>query len=268
MTMGARIMKIWDNRPSASMAVAIIALVIAASGTAIAAGHLANGDKLIATHSLSGNRLRNHTVGGSQINLKTLGKVPAAANADNATTAAHATNADHATLADSATNATNAARATNADHATLADNATNAMHATNADHATSADSAPFVTTLPSHQTLRGVWDLLYAANATFTQSGDTFPFVLASAPSGDVIPSAGPNPDPAGCPGSASNPEAASGHLCVYVTGASNIDTPEICDPTKDICGGMPSRFGFFLQASPATATSSGHMVGTWAVTG
>jgi hypothetical protein len=56
---GFLVTKIWGSRPSASMVVAVLALVIAASGTAMAAGHLVNGDKLIAQHSLSGNRLRN-----------------------------------------------------------------------------------------------------------------------------------------------------------------------------------------------------------------
>jgi hypothetical protein len=88
--------KVFRRTPSASMIVAILALVVAASGTAVAASALVNGDKLIKKHSLSGNRLRNHTITGTQVNLKQLGKVPSAANAD------------HATLADTATTATNA----------------------------------------------------------------------------------------------------------------------------------------------------------------
>jgi hypothetical protein len=79
----------------------VTALVFAASGTAAAAG-LLSGDKLIKKHSLSGNRLRNHTITGTQINMNKLGKVPSAKNAD------------HATLADTATNATSATNATKA----------------------------------------------------------------------------------------------------------------------------------------------------------
>jgi hypothetical protein len=90
------------------MVVAIIALVVALSGTAIAASKLISGDKLIKKQSLSGNRLRNHTITGQQVNLATLGKVPSAANAD------HASNADRVTNATSAINATNAANAGNA----------------------------------------------------------------------------------------------------------------------------------------------------------
>lgn len=72
------------------MVVAIIALVVAASGTAVAATKLVNGNKLIKKHSLSGNRLINKTLTGSQINLKKLGTVP---NATKAGTAGSATTA-------------------------------------------------------------------------------------------------------------------------------------------------------------------------------
>ena len=93
---------VFRRRPSASMVVAIIALVLAASGTAIAAGKLVNGDKLIKKGTLSGNRLRRHTLTGTQINLKKLGTVPSAKNAANATNATNATNAINATTAGNA----------------------------------------------------------------------------------------------------------------------------------------------------------------------
>ena len=52
------------------MVVAVIALVVAASGTAVAADHLVAGDSLIKKGSLSGNRLRDHTLTGLQIKLE------------------------------------------------------------------------------------------------------------------------------------------------------------------------------------------------------
>lgn len=85
------------RRPSAAMVVAIVALIVAMSGTAVAASSLVNGDTMIKKNSLSGNRLRNGSVTGSKIKVSTLGTVP---------------NASHASTADSATNATNAANAT------------------------------------------------------------------------------------------------------------------------------------------------------------
>jgi hypothetical protein len=74
--------RVLSHRPSPAMIVAVIALVVAASGTAIAAGSLVSGDSLIKQRSLSGNRLRNHTLTGKQINLAKLGKVPSAHTAD------------------------------------------------------------------------------------------------------------------------------------------------------------------------------------------
>jgi hypothetical protein len=108
--------QVTNRRPSGPMAVAVVALIVALSGTAVAASRLLGGDKLIKVHSLSGNRLRNHTVTGRQIKLSTLGTVPRARHADDAT---------HAQTADSAATATSAASATNANHAATADSATN-----------------------------------------------------------------------------------------------------------------------------------------------
>jgi hypothetical protein len=60
------------RRPSAALVVAIIALVLAASGTAVATSRLVNGDSLIRKHSLSGDRLRNQTITARQIKLSSL----------------------------------------------------------------------------------------------------------------------------------------------------------------------------------------------------
>lgn len=66
------------------MVVAIIALVVAASGTAVAASRLVNGDSLIKRDSLSGNRLKNGSVTGTKIKVSSLGEVPSAKIAANA----------------------------------------------------------------------------------------------------------------------------------------------------------------------------------------
>lgn len=56
------------KRPTAASVIAVAALVCAMSGTAVAGSAvLHNGDKLIAKHTLSGNRLRNHTLTATQI---------------------------------------------------------------------------------------------------------------------------------------------------------------------------------------------------------
>jgi hypothetical protein len=105
------------GRPSASMVVAVAALVAATAGTAVAVTAAVNGDTLIKKGTLSGNRLRNDSVTGKQIKESKLGTVPSAkvaATAGSATTAGTATNATHATNATSATSATSATNATNA----------------------------------------------------------------------------------------------------------------------------------------------------------
>jgi hypothetical protein len=55
------------RKPSAATVVAVGALVCAMSGTAVAANGLQKGDNLIKKHSLSGNRLRAHTVTAGQL---------------------------------------------------------------------------------------------------------------------------------------------------------------------------------------------------------
>jgi hypothetical protein len=70
--------------PSPAMIVALVALVFAMSGTAVAASKLVSGDKLIKKASLSGNRLKKDTVTGAKIKESTLGKVPSATTADTA----------------------------------------------------------------------------------------------------------------------------------------------------------------------------------------
>jgi hypothetical protein len=74
------------------MIVALIALLIALSGTAVAASGLINGSK-IKNGTITGQKLKKHTLTGTQINLAKLGTVPSAAAADHAASAGTATTA-------------------------------------------------------------------------------------------------------------------------------------------------------------------------------
>lgn len=112
-----------QRRPPASMVVSLVALVVAMSGTAVAAGKLVSGDKLIRKGTLSGNRLRRHTLTGTQINVKKLGTVPRAKQATSAGSAGYAARAGSAASAASASTAANATNAANAANATNAANA-------------------------------------------------------------------------------------------------------------------------------------------------
>jgi tail collar domain len=89
----------WGRKPSAALVVAVVALAVALSGTAIAASGRVSGDKLIKKGSLSGNRLRSHTLTGKQVNVAKLGKVRSAAEADIAAEATKAANATNSTNA-------------------------------------------------------------------------------------------------------------------------------------------------------------------------
>jgi hypothetical protein len=88
------------RRPSAAMTVAVIALIAALSGTAVADNavdfaktKVLNG-KNIKKKSIAGNKLRNNTVTGTQVNESKLGKVPSASKADSATSAGNADTLD------------------------------------------------------------------------------------------------------------------------------------------------------------------------------
>jgi hypothetical protein len=118
--------RIASRRPSASLVIACLALFVALGGVGYAAATIGSAaivdnsikSKDVRNNDLRGKDVRADTLQGADIDESSLGKVPSAANADNA---AHATNAD------------NAAHATNADNATNATNATNAANAANAD---------------------------------------------------------------------------------------------------------------------------------------
>lgn len=70
------------RRPSAALVVAVIALVVAATGTAVATSQHVDGDSLIKKGSLSGDRLREHTLTRLQIKVRSLGTVPKAKDAE------------------------------------------------------------------------------------------------------------------------------------------------------------------------------------------
>jgi hypothetical protein len=71
-------MRVPQPHPGAALGVATLALITAVSGTAVAVVSAQNGDRLIAKHTLSGNRLRADTVTGNQVAESTLKTVPSA----------------------------------------------------------------------------------------------------------------------------------------------------------------------------------------------
>jgi hypothetical protein len=150
------------RKPSPSVAIAFVALLLALGGTAYAGSTLQKnsvGPKQIKNGAVTSTKIARGAVGtanlksgavtSSKINMSGL-TVPNASTATTATNATHADNATRATNADNAThstnadNATHATTATNATHATTADNSTNATNATTAENATALAKVTYV----------------------------------------------------------------------------------------------------------------------------
>jgi hypothetical protein len=214
--------------PFPAMLVALAALVVALGGTAVAATALINGDTLIKQNSLSGNRLRKHTITGTQVNLKKLGKVPSAKRADTATNARHATSADAAT---------------------------------NASHAASANTVTGQGTLASGQTEIGIIGGRFQngakANSPIAIS-TTFPLMAPVAltnTSIEVAPSAQ-------CTGSTATPTAAKGFVCIYpdITVFANTITGNI-----GVVG--DTKLGFQMEWNATTANTQSSVRAEWAYT-
>lgn len=135
-------------------------------------------------------------------------------------------------------------------------------------------AGPLLDELPSGRTLIGSYSLMAYGSDVNTRASATisFPLPLASSPAKAVVLRASsPNPDAVACPGSASNPKAAPGALCVYEAVGSNAGQIKSCNNSGvTLCGpgaaGSASRFGADIEAF-ASAAGTLYSAGTWAVT-
>jgi hypothetical protein len=121
------------------------------------------------------------------------------------------------------------------------------------------DPGPLVTTLPSGATLRGAYT--YAGHKATGYSPThslSFAFPLPAEPTLHVI-GLGGSPT-AECPGSAADPQAMPGHVCVYET---RNDSGTALGVNNDISDG---RFGTQLFADVSDDTDF-QFDGTWAAT-
>ncbi len=115
---------------------------------------------------------------------------------------------------------------------------------------------------PGGVTIRGSFVQSAPSGAPFVFASYPFGFQLSAAPTIHYILSG--TTAPAGCPGTAANPQANPGHLCVYESYVGNRASPCIFNPTGG-CGSA-SRWGFNLAVYPAAAGAF-YAGGTWAVT-
>ncbi len=139
----------------------------------------------------------------------------------------------------------------------------NALFATNASHASNADTATVANgqgTLASKHTEVGV----FAGRGTsaFQDVPISFPIPLSAAPEATVLASGTTTTD---CKGSAAEPSAAPGHLCVYeeVNTTGNKGVPVDPALAKSSASG---RYGLFVFLN-GTAGSDNVDYGSWAVT-
>ena len=127
--------------------------------------------------------------------------------------------------------------------------------------------APLLGTLKPGQTLRGVFDV--GGGGTKAEPEDeahgavTFQFPLLGAPTVNVLqPGQTSSANCAGLGGGNSQtPQAASGNLCIYVTGSANIDG------LSPVTVENNTRLGFGLVAKAKAANSPFFAFGQWAVT-
>jgi hypothetical protein len=95
--------RVAPSLPAPATVISVAALFVALGSSAYAAITIQGSQ--IRVRSIAGNRLKNHTLTGTQVNLNKLGTVP---NAKNATAATRANSANFATTAGTATSATTA----------------------------------------------------------------------------------------------------------------------------------------------------------------
>lgn len=115
----------------------------------------------------------------------------------------------------------------------------------------------------------GTWavDFMTTAAGQFAFPSTSFPHRLAAAPAAPLVNiiGVGGGAATANCPGTAANPLAAAGQLCVYSQHCTNGTFQCIAGGGAFICG-VSDPFGFFISLS-STAAGAVTCAGTWAVT-
>jgi hypothetical protein len=126
------------------------------------------------------------------------------------------------------------------------------------------DPGPLLNVLPSHATEFGNY---YALNnpapaGAFAIDDISYQFPLPSVPADHYLPPGAAST--AECPGSAANPQAAPGHLCVYSESRANVQTTYSGDGMNF---DKKDRYGFAINVTSSGTASVFYDVGSWAVT-
>ena len=128
----------------------------------------------------------------------------------------------------------------------------------------SSEFGPIISPLKSGQTLRGVFDLGGSiptiVGETSYRGSETFQFPLLNTPTVNILQ---PGANSTACPGLGGGnvtPQAAAGQLCIYLTAV----TPEA---TLNVDTGSVNRLGFGLLAKFKEGDKDNFALGQWAVT-
>jgi hypothetical protein len=224
------------RRPSPALVISLIALFVALGGTGYAALSLPKnsvGTKQLKKNAVTGSKIKKNAVTSSKVKNHSL--TGADINLGALGTVPSASNAGHANVADSATNAGHAANATGL-AGPLASGQTLIGYVDSAGHVGAGEIAP--------------------------ETSISFQIPLAAAPAFHIIPVGGPSTG--ACPGTANNPSAAPGNLCIYESTLVNTTGFSLPDGLNPVSG--PTRFG--LPGLLGASTSGDYIArGAWAVT-
>jgi hypothetical protein len=131
-------------------------------------------------------------------------------------------------------------------------------------------AGPLLSQLPSGKTETGVYAAVFSVPSSGPSTGGggessiSFPIPLASAPAANMIASG--QPSTTACPGSVTAPTASAGELCIYEGYHYNESGHEIVDPETGNYGA--DRYGAAIYVEPgSTAGENGWSDGSWAVT-
>lgn len=237
--------------PGPALVISLVALFVALGGTGYAALRLPRnsvGTAQIRSGAVTGVKIRNGVVTAAKVKNGTL----TGAKLRNGTVTAGKIDVRGLTVP----NATHSTEAVTAMTAATASTATTATSATTAGTATTASSPG---TLASGKTETGVYsvDFVAAAKGDSGSAAISFAFPLASAPAVEWL---GPNTSDSNCPGSATNPQAAAGHLCVYASTG-----PPASSYCATACGSGYTFGALPTFSAPAPGRTSS--TGAWAVT-
>jgi hypothetical protein len=213
--------------------IALLALFIALSGTTYAAS------TLLPRNSVGTAQLKNGAVTKKKINKKTIKALKGNRGPRGFTGAAGAPGAPGAPGAKGATGA----------------------------QGVQGVPGPFPDPLGNGKTLRGDWAIAGAATAVgqVFLGGVPFSFTLPTAPAVHYILAGGV--PPAQCPGTAANPQAAAGHLCIYEQNTTNTTNRGEFGPSTPGGGfNVASKEGFGVYAYSDAAGQVWNW-GTYAVT-